>query len=204
MSRTNRYAPSPWVHPSSYFGATWDGWLVFLCRNRDSDLLTNHNFETALAALRALNTDLPEGAHKYADSSVCAVRESHWAVGWVEWIAIHPSNVAAVAMANEIAGKLDAYPVLDEDRFSERETASAYESWDRWSVIDMLEENAVNARTVAIVRGLSLSKEQADQVLGLMESRGRIELREESYREYGSGRNDMAACLRLIRGVTRG
>ena len=134
MSRTNRYAPSPWVHPSSYFGATWDGWLVFLCRNRDSDLLTNHNFETALAALWALNTDLPEGAHKYADSSVCAVRESHWAVGWVEWIAIHPSNVAAVAMANEIADKLDAYPVLDEDRFSEREHEAASEAWDQLSL----------------------------------------------------------------------
>lgn len=117
MSRENRYMPCPWTHPSNYIGQTWEGWLVFIGRNRDSDLLTNHNFETALERLEEVNADHPTEDTR----TVLSVRENHWAVGWVEWIAIYPSNTRAVALANEIAAKLDAYPILDEDRYSEKE-----------------------------------------------------------------------------------
>ena len=133
MSRENSYMPKPWVRPSSYAGATWEGWLVFLSRTRDSGLLDNHNFETALEALRDVaRTDAEE-------ATVRVVRESHWACGWVEWIAIHPSDARAVSLANELADCLDEYPILDEHRFSDREYEAMEESWADLSVRDRYE-----------------------------------------------------------------
>ena len=189
-----QFSPSPFDRSIAAFPelSEREGWLVApVGRNRDSDTLGESNWYAQLAALGG------------ESETVEVHRFGHWACGWYEVVIVAPGSPAQ-SVCEDLLSRLGDYPALDEDDWGARETAAAYESWDRWSVIDMLEENAVNARTVASVRGLSLSKEQADQVLGLMESRGRIELREESYREYGSGRNDMAACLRLIRGVTRG
>lgn len=136
MSRENSYMPRPWTRPDCYAGQTWEGWLVFLGRNRDSDLLTSHNFETALARLEEVNSDHPT---EEDTKTVLVVSENHWAVGWVEWIAIHPSNARAVELARELADDLDAHPVLDEDRYSEREWESASESWASMSVRDRYE-----------------------------------------------------------------
>lgn len=137
MSRENPYMPRLWTRPSNYIGQTWEGWLVFLGRNRDSDLLTNHNFETALNRLEAVASDY--GTPGEGLPAVCAVRESHWACGWVEWIAIHHSDTRAVALANEMADDLDGYPILDEDRYSDKEWESASESWASMSVRDRYE-----------------------------------------------------------------
>ena len=142
----NPYALTPWTRPECYAGATWEGWLVFLGRNRDSDLLSNHNFDTAFERLSGVNSELPDDGTPWVDrdgvisgNTVEIVRESHWAVGWIEWIAIHPSNTQAVAMAEEMARDLDAYPVLDEDRWSEKEHDAVEESWAALSVQDRLE-----------------------------------------------------------------
>lgn len=138
MNTRNRYMPVPWVRPSNYIGATWEGWLVFLGRNRDSDLLTNHNFETALAALEAC--EATQHSQETEDAgTVLKVSENHWAVGWVEWIAIHPSNEAAVKLAEDLATRLDSYPILDEDCFSEKEHDAASEVWDNLSIRERID-----------------------------------------------------------------
>ena len=129
------YMPKLWVRPSNYIGQTWDGWLVFLGRNRDSGLLTDHNFETARDLLSALDCDHPTEDTR----TVLTVSENHWACGWVEWIAIHPSNKAAVDLAEDLARNLDQYPILDEDKFSEREYDAACEAWRSLSVRDRYE-----------------------------------------------------------------
>ena len=38
--------------------------------------------------------------------TVIVVRETHWAVGWVEWIAIHQDDEKALKIADDITGKL--------------------------------------------------------------------------------------------------
>jgi len=43
------------------------------------------------------------------------------AVGWVEWIAIHESDAAALAIANKISDALEDYPVVNEDHWSQLE-----------------------------------------------------------------------------------
>lgn len=57
------------------------------------------------------------------------VSENHWAVGWVEWLAIHESNHKALKAADELAERLENCPVLDEDALSENESEEANQVW---------------------------------------------------------------------------
>ena len=74
-----------WKMPRDYSGAEWpDYYSSGVGRSRDSDCLEESNFHSMLAALGG------------ESDTVQVVRESHWAVGWVEWIAIHESDEAAL------------------------------------------------------------------------------------------------------------
>lgn len=116
-----------WKRPDYYMGADWPEYFVFLGRTRDSGLLDQSNFEVALRALGG------------ESETVLVVRESHWAVGWIEWIAIHESDAAAIAAADEMECALSDYPILDESDFSEREFDAAASTWERARVRDRLE-----------------------------------------------------------------
>ena len=106
-----------WTMPDSYFGARWPEYYSSGCgRSRDSDALERSNFECMLNLLGESET-------------VIVVNESHWAVGWVEWIAIHESDTKALETANEIQARLEDYPVIDEDHWSRLEMDEANEVW---------------------------------------------------------------------------
>lgn len=109
-----------WTTPDSYFGATWEGYYVFLAQNRDSDSLERSNFICALKAI---------GGESEHEGGVQVVREGHWACGWVEWIAIPAGPSVALAKALEIMEGLEAYPVVNEDHWSEVEMEEANEVW---------------------------------------------------------------------------
>ena len=115
-----------WKRPSNYMGAQWPEWYVFLGRNRDSDCLTNSNFETGFEAVKAASTVTEKDDE---DIRPHIVSENHWAVGWVEWIAIHESDEAALELADSLLAKLENYPVLDENDWSEREMEEANTVW---------------------------------------------------------------------------
>jgi hypothetical protein len=111
-----------WTMPSHYFGASWPNhYSARVGQSRDSDALERSNFACMLAALGA-ESDV-----------VTVVRESHWAVGWVEWIAIEadgtPESDKALETADTIAGNLQDYPVIDESHWSELEQEDANETW---------------------------------------------------------------------------
>lgn len=120
-----------WKRPGSYIGATWDDWYVFLGQNRDSGCLTRANFDAAWDAVQGFReVDIANPAEDEEDmASVQKVKENHWAVGWVEWIAIHRSNTAALEVADRIMGKLDGYPVVDEELWSRYEDEEATTVW---------------------------------------------------------------------------
>lgn len=105
-----------WVLPD-YFGELWPNYYVFLGQHRDSDCLTRSNFISGLEAIGG------------ESETVAVVRESHCAVGWVEWIAIHQDDEEALKIANEIASALDNYPVLDDDHYCQIESEEADEIW---------------------------------------------------------------------------
>jgi hypothetical protein len=111
-----------WKHPENYAGAVWPGYRVFLTQNRDSDALTRSNFERGFALIGG------------ESETVQVVRERHWACGWVEWIGIHEDNAEAIAKAEAILEKLDGYPVLDDDHFSELEWNEAHDTWEGLSL----------------------------------------------------------------------
>ena len=121
MSNTETYTPENlelWSTPSSWFGTPWDDHYVFLGQTRDSDCLSRSNFIKGLEAIGG------------ETETVHVVREGHWAVGWIEWIAIHKDDFEALRVADEINAALSDYPVLDEDHYSELESEEAQEVWE--------------------------------------------------------------------------
>jgi hypothetical protein len=107
-----------WTMPDHYFGAQWpDYYSSGVGQCRDSDDLEESNFATMLKELGG------------ESDTVIVVRELHWAVGWVEWIAVHESDETALRIADDLNIKLADYPVLDESDWSEREMESANQVW---------------------------------------------------------------------------
>jgi len=96
--------------------------LVLLSRNRDSDILSESNWDTVLKFLGG------------ESDSVQIVRHGHWACGWIEYLMIDSADTEMVALAESVESKLRDYPVWDEDDFSNREWESACQYWETTSV----------------------------------------------------------------------
>lgn len=120
-----------WEMPSCYFGAQWpDYYGAGFGQSRDSGCLEESNFACVLAALKALPPfvySAPDCDNEIESRQV--IRESHWAVGWVEWIAIHEADTAALELCDRLRGEANDYPVLNEEDYSEREQAAADTTW---------------------------------------------------------------------------
>jgi hypothetical protein len=108
-----------WTQPKNYFGEVWPAYYsAGVGQSRDSDALERSNFACMLRVIGG------------ESDTVTVVRESHWAVGWVEWIAIHQDDEKALRLADGIKAQLEDYPVIDEDHWSELEWSEAAEYWD--------------------------------------------------------------------------
>jgi hypothetical protein len=105
-------------NPCAYWGESGD-WLVSYGRHRDSDLLTQSNWHTFIELLNELGKE----------DAYTIERENHWAVGWVEYILINPKCKEAIALAEDVQRRLNDYPVLNEDDWSERESDARHEYW---------------------------------------------------------------------------
>jgi len=106
-----------WKMPSDYAGEVWPAYYVGLGIHRDSSRVARSNFDVFLAALGG------------ESETVHVVREGHWAVGWVEWIAIHQDDETACEIADELMCALDDYPVLCDSHLSELEGKEIGEQW---------------------------------------------------------------------------
>lgn len=143
MSETKKSSTYPhlrrWTMPRDYFGASWLGYYVFLGRHRDSDALTRSNFTCGLEQVVA--AAYPRSIDAVAVQVVC---ETHWAVGWVEWIAIHHSAKAALKIAEDIAAGLEDYPAVNEDHWSRLEWTETCDYWASLPIrarVDLCREN---------------------------------------------------------------
>lgn len=111
--------PSGFDSMSNYLGSIPDKqWLVVLTHNRDSDVLTESNWDCALERLGG------------ESDTVEIFNFGHWACGWWEVLCVIEGSEAH-KLALEIESDLDSYPVLDEDDFSEREMNEANEVWEK-------------------------------------------------------------------------
>jgi len=105
-----------WERPKHYFGAEWpEYYSAGVSRNRDSNCRERANFDAMIALLEGQEFEI--------------VRESHFLVGWIEWIAIHQDDTEALKIADEAIGRLENYPVLDDYLHSEYEMEKANEVW---------------------------------------------------------------------------
>jgi hypothetical protein len=123
-----------WSRAENYIGESYFDYYVLLSRHRDSGLIEESNFNSALKMLNG------------ESDTVKVIRASHWAVGWIEVILIHESDKVSVDKGNEIEESLGNYPILDEDDFYERESEKrdeyieeirkdiANECGDRWDL----------------------------------------------------------------------
>jgi hypothetical protein len=122
-----------WARPDYYIGAQWDSYYVVLGQHRDSGSIDRSNYAVILADLETL--DREHGGER----TVFDTRASHWAVGWVETILVHESNIPALERADEWCERLADYPLADEDHHSELVYNEAAEIWERASLRDRLE-----------------------------------------------------------------
>ena len=123
-----------WSRSENYIGETYYDYYVLLYRTRDSGLVEESNFQSALKVLNG------------ESKTVKIVRAKHWLCGWIEVILIHESDKESVEMGFEIEKALESYPILDEDDFYERESEKreelieeirkdiANECGDRWNL----------------------------------------------------------------------
>lgn len=110
-------SPTGWDNMSNYMGEIPpDNLYVIMGRNRDSDILTESNWDCALEELGG------------ESDSVVIHRFGHWACGWIEYLTV-ASGTPAHDKGAQIVKRLDDYPVLDEDDFSRREMDRANEVW---------------------------------------------------------------------------
>ena len=130
-----------WTRPDCYIGAEWPEYYVFLGRHRDSDILTESNYWSGLKAIGG-ERDTEDGTNL-----VIRIQENHWAVGWVEWIAIHESCEEALRLADGVMERLADYPVVDDDDLSEREDKCVYDYWKGESLkyrVDLCREHGAS------------------------------------------------------------
>lgn len=107
--KTNNAVLKKWERAENYSGEDYSQFYTGPTRHRDSNELDNSNFE---AALKELGGESP---------SVVVAHSGHWAVGWVEQILVHPRAKKKCLILADIKRRLEEYPVLNEDDYSERE-----------------------------------------------------------------------------------
>lgn len=131
-----------------------DQWAIIYTHNRDSGLLDQSNAKVISKAMAPFT----EGD----DADVVIESHSHWAVGHVDGFSIRVFDgngeiTEAFRKYHELAEAMDAYPILDESDYSERELEATLENIEDaawrlknefdlpegwvWQVYDWLSEN---------------------------------------------------------------
>jgi len=104
--------------PSNYIGPSEFDRIIVISRTRDSDNYELSNFDVALDLLGG------EGEGE----GVEIIRFGHWACGYVEHLALDPTDTAKLQIAYDIHHSLKSYPLLDEDYYYELESDVISES----------------------------------------------------------------------------
>lgn len=107
--------------PNSYIGPDYYEYFVFLVQHRDSDTLTRANWKAATIELGKIA--------KENEETWQIIRDSHWAVGWIEFLYIHESAEEILKAADQMQKSIEQYPVLNEEIWSEIEENEANEIW---------------------------------------------------------------------------
>lgn len=147
-----------WEQPQYYYGFSPIGDYCIYARHRDSDILTNSNFETLEKLLFEAAKKLPEPETRYDNqerempsSWVYTFSASCWAFGWREYLMIRymehgPEGYdELVQQANALVSSIrDIYPILDEDNYWQRQDDAMTDYWKGLSMkerVELCQEN---------------------------------------------------------------
>ena len=103
---------------SNYMGnVVPDNFVHLISITRDSDCLSESNWACALKMLGG------------ESETIVIHRIGHWACGWVDMLFVDTNDTEKLALAEEIYNKIEDYPILNEDHFSEVEEEEANRIW---------------------------------------------------------------------------
>ena len=112
-----------WTKADNYWGADWSDHYVVLTQHRDSPIVDQSNFQVALTMLGG------------ESDTVVVARSNQRAVGWVDLLLIHDSDMASIILAYQLQDD-----ILDEHDLAEREWNAAVELWeDTFSLSDRID-----------------------------------------------------------------
>lgn len=115
-----------WERASNYIGADHTGYLVLISSHRDASYLTQYNYQAACELFKEDDCEL--NLHIY---------NSHWACGYIEFIAVKFENYENdinirlnLYKAMKLRESLDDYPVIDDFGYSEYYREQMHEVWE--------------------------------------------------------------------------
>ena len=150
-----------WEHASNYMGESFTDYFVLLSHSRDSRILEESNWYSAIKILD----------EKKAEYQI--IRSSHWLCGWVEMIIIHENNQDSIDIGNDILEQIEKYPVLDDSDFSDRE-------WEAISELaDQIQKDIENLDTGESLKGWGdgITRDMTrDQIIDEIQDSGMVEI----------------------------
>jgi hypothetical protein len=154
-----------WTTPDSYFGHNPVGDYVIATRHRDSSILADSNFELTE---KRIDEALGENTHDQDDEAYCySFTTNHWAVGWIQYLILRADAPAAgIDEARKIKRKLEDYPILDEDDYSNREYEAACKSWEESSLRDRIYECSRDGISIFAARRDELPESNTGELIG--------------------------------------
>jgi len=123
-----------WVKAENYMGADHSDSYVVVTKSRDSDLIDQVNFDSALEELDAWENSHIKGDHHFV------INNSHWLVGWIEYILITPCEDCSDEDFHDLCEWVDdnisqvicESGIINEDKFSEKENEKFSDEIQEW------------------------------------------------------------------------
>lgn len=114
-----------WQSDSNYLGTEYTDYYIVACKSdSDQTVLQESNFAVALEELGGAS-----------DTVICACFK-HFACGYFDLLLVHESDDKALELADELVDRINNYPVLDDDDYSERELNRYDEAINSWAYDD--------------------------------------------------------------------
>jgi len=123
-----------WEDSENYLGADYSDWFILYSRHRDSDLITQSNFD-------CIWNDLVKNFPDKVNETINRFYFGHWAVGWIGHIMIEQSEIDSDLWkyCTKIEWELKDYAVYDELDYTYREYEYAHNLWQDLSLREKIE-----------------------------------------------------------------
>lgn len=117
-------------------GTDYSDCYMCIGHTRDSGIIDESNWEYACDVI----FEKGEDGSLLETEDVFIGKFGHWACGWVEGILIRQTaDPEIIEKGHEIVDDLSRYPILDEDRYAEKELEHARDTWDWFDLRDRIE-----------------------------------------------------------------